>query len=376
MSMTIRDRMLAVYRGETPDVVPCALDLSHWFYHKHRLPWDLSRAYLEPERELIDYHKQRGVGFYLPNLGAFFDVTYGEDIAAETEKTTVDGRPAITWRLRTPLGVVQRTRVWEEPTYAWATPAWAVQTPEDLRVLGYALSRRRFAPHWERWQAWQTYVGDAGLVYLPYGYSAMGQLLNYWMGIERTMYATLDWPDVLDEVVQEVNANNLACIDLLAQSPAEVIIMGDNFSSDIQPPHFFHRWSRPFYAEAIRRLQAAGKSVAVHIDGRLQGALRMIRDTGADAADAVTPTPMGDLTPAACRAEAGPDFILSGGVSPDVWLPNVPTADFQAAVRRWLELRHASPRLIAAAGDQVPPGAVEERIEMMRDLVETYGRYD
>ena len=31
--------------------------------------------------------------------------------------------------------------------------------------------------------------------------------------------------------------------------------------------------------------------------------------------------------------------------------------------------------LIAAAGDQVPPGAVEHRIEMMRDLVETHGRY-
>ena len=29
-----------------------------------------------------------------------------------------------------------------------------------------------------------------------------------------------------------------------AQSPAEVIIMGDNFSGDVQPPWFFDRWSR------------------------------------------------------------------------------------------------------------------------------------
>ena len=34
MTMTLRERILAVYRGETPDVVPYMLDLSHWFYHK------------------------------------------------------------------------------------------------------------------------------------------------------------------------------------------------------------------------------------------------------------------------------------------------------------------------------------------------------
>ena len=53
MTMTMRERILAVYRGETPDVVPYMLDLSHWFYHKNRIPWDLSVAYDKPEYELI-----------------------------------------------------------------------------------------------------------------------------------------------------------------------------------------------------------------------------------------------------------------------------------------------------------------------------------
>ena len=57
--MTPRERILAVYQGKTPDVVPYMLDLSHWFYHKNRLPWDLSKAYEEPERDLIDYHNRQ-----------------------------------------------------------------------------------------------------------------------------------------------------------------------------------------------------------------------------------------------------------------------------------------------------------------------------
>lgn len=375
MSLTIRERIRTVFHGDVPDVVPCVLDLSHWFYHRRKMPWDLSRAYVEPERELIDYHRQLGIGFYMPNLASFFEVSYPDDVRAETEKVLRDGRPAIVWRFITPLGAIERVRVWEEHTYAWAMQTWGVQSEQDLRVLAYALSRRQFRPRWERFQSWLDYVGDLGTVYLTPGYSGMGQLLNYWMGIERTMYAAVDWQDTLEEVVAAINANTLELIDLLAQSPADVVILGDNFSSDVQPPRFFRRWSHAFYAEAVRRLHAAGKHVAVHIDGRLKGALSMIRDTGADCADAVTPTPMGDLTPEACRAEAGPDFILSGGVSPELWLPSASDDAFRAAVLRWLELRYASPRLILAAGDQVPPGAAEQRIAMFRDLAETHGRY-
>ncbi|MFH1572130.1 MAG: hypothetical protein ABIL09_29340, partial [Gemmatimonadota bacterium] len=84
----------------------------------------------------------------------------------------------------------------------------------------------------------------------------------------------------------------------------------------------------------------------------------------------VTPTPLGDLSPAECRAEAG-EMILS----PDLWLPTAPYAAFEAKAREWLALRKGSPRLIANAGDQVPPGADEGRIARLRELVEVEGRY-
>ena len=373
MGWSPRERILAVYRGETPDVVPYMLDLSHWFYHKHHLPWDLSHTYEEPEYALIDYHKAVGAGFYVPNLAAFIEVRDAPDVETRVIKSA-DGQ-TITWEHETPLGTIRRARRWEEQTYAWGIPEWGVKTEADLKVLGYALAGRSYTPRWDRYQQWAEYVGDGGVVYAVFAYSAMGYLLNYWLGIEGTVYAIADWHETVREVVDQINANNLACIDLLTESPAEIVILGDNFSSDIQPPSFFEEWSKAYYQEAIRRLHDAGKRVAVHIDGKLRGALAMIRDTGADCADAVTPTPMGDLTPEQCRKEAGDQFILSGGVSPNLWLPSADEQDFVRAVRRWLDLKRHGPRLIANAGDQVPPGAAEDRIHLMRDLVETYGRF-
>ncbi len=371
----LRERIMTVYRGETPDAVPFMLDLSHWFYHKNRMPWDLTVAYEKPERELIDYHHKEGVGFYMPNLAAFYSVKYGDEIRSEVRKETKDGPPEISWRLTTPLGTIERRRVWEESSYSWAISRWGVHDERGLRILAEALRSRTYAPLWDNYRAWNDYVGDAGVVYVLPGYSAVGQIMHYWMGVEGTLFAAQDWPKTFGQAVDEINANNLLLIDLLAQSPAEIICLGDNFSSDIQPPSFFNRWSRAYYAEAVHRLHGARKFVAVHIDGRLRGALAMIRATGADCADAVTPAPFGDLTPRECREEAGPDFILSGGVPPNLWLPEVPIEVFKKSVLGWLELRKHGPRLIANAGDQVPPGADEQRIEIMRDLVEQYGKY-
>lgn len=373
--MTLRERILAVYAGRRPDRVPFMLDLSHWFYHKNRLPWDLSRSYDQPEYELIDYHRRNGVGFYLPNLGSFYGAQYAAGYSASVKKHDRQGETAITWSLHTPRGSISRTRIWHEISYSWAIAEWSLRTESDLQILGDALSQRSFQPLWERYENWRTAVGDEGVVYVSPGYSAMGQLLNYWMGVEGVIFAIADWPETMRRVVDQINTSQLQLIDLLAESPAEIIMMGDNFSSDIQPPQFFARWSADYYREAIRRLHAAGKKVAIHIDGRLRGALKMFAELGADCADAVTPTPMGDLTPPECAAEAGPDLILSGGVSPDLWLPATPESRFVAAVRAWLALRREHPRLIANAGDQVPPGADEKRIGLMRDVVETEGRF-
>jgi hypothetical protein len=371
--MTLKQRIESVYRGETPDMIPFMLDLSHWFYHREELPWDLSQAYEEPEYDLIDLHRKHGAGFYMPNLGHFYDVTYPDNVTADVRKSKDGGK--ITWSLETPLGRIERTRIWENASYSWGTRDWGIVSEEQLKIFTIALANRTYNFLPEKYQAWVNAIGDAGVCYVSAGYSAMGQLLNLWMGIEGTIYAAIDWPETIRKFVVEVNQNNFKLIDMLAASPVEYVIMGDNFSSDIQPPDFFNQWSRDYYTEAVRRLHEAGKYVSVHIDGRLFGAINMIRETGADCADAVTPAPMGDLSPQQCREEAGKDFILSGGVSPNLWMPDVSIEDFKKAVLEWVTLKKQSSRLIASAGDQVPPGAEEARIGIMRDLVELYGKY-
>lgn len=374
--MTPRERILAVYNGQKPDRVPFMLDLSHYYLHRFQLPWDLCNGYPEPDRGLMDFTRKMGAAFYCPQQTYFWKTEYANDVKSTAVTNVVGGVPEICWRFDTPLGSIERIRVWEPGSYSWAIKKWGVTTEKDLEILAYAMSSRRYTPIPENYEAWADYIGEDGLVYLNSGYSAMGYLLGYWMGVENTIFATYDYEDLMEETVRKINDNILDQVRMMAtEFSAPVILMGDNFSSDVQSPSFFERWSKDFYAKAYEIIHDNGKKVAVHVDGKLKGAIKMMRDIGVDCIDAVTPGSVGGCTPAQARAEAGNDLILSGGIPNELWYSYSDMSAFEAAVKEWLALKDISPALIAAAGDQVPPGAEEARILRMGELVAEYGNY-
>lgn len=374
--MTPRERILAVYNGEVPDRVPYMLDLSHYYLHKYNLPWDLCNGYPKPDTGLMDFTKKMGAAFYCPQQTHFWDVALGEDVKSTAQTRVVDGVPEIVWRFETPIGSIERIRVWEQGSYSWAIKKWGVTDEKDLAVLAYAMSSRRYRAIPQNYKDWADYIGEDGLVYLNSGYSAMGYLLNYWMGVENTVYASYDFEEELDDCVRRINDNNLQQIEMMAsQFDAPVIIMGDNFSSDVQSPNFFARWSKDYYAKAYEIIHSYGKKVAVHVDGKLKGAIKMMKEIGVDCIDAVTPGSVGGCTPMQAREEAGHDLILSGGIPNELWYDYSELSDFEKAVTDWLALKEVSPALIIAAGDQVPPGAEESRILRLGELVAEYGNY-
>jgi hypothetical protein len=133
----------------------------------------------------------------------------------------------------------------------------------------------------------------------------------------------------------------------------------------VQSPAWFARYSAAHYRKLAAIARDANRPLSIHIDGRLRGLLKAMTDCGISAADAVTPAPWGDLTPAQCREEAGPSLVLSGGVPPDSFAESVPLAVFDAQVEAWLALRHHSRALVIAPGDQLPPGGAIARLERL-----------
>ena len=368
--MTQKERALAVFRGETPDVVPWYADLSHWdqVERGERVPL-AGRA--TRDTEMVELHKRVGAGLYL-NMGAFHETQYETDEVRESVGVEGD---MFRHTLRTPLGTVYEERQWSPISFSWDITHRMIQSVEDFPIVEFVMKHRQYVPAYESYYEWEADLGGIGIPFACAGYCGLGFLVSRYMGVENAMYAIYDYPDDVQRFIDTVNESMLRLIDVLVASPSPVVFFSDNLDAFTQPPNLFRRYSANFYAEMARRAHAAGKFTSIHLDGRLSGLLEIMAECGIDAIDAVTPAPMGDLTPEQCREAAGPDVILWGGIPPTTWEPRISDAEFRDTVKRWLELRLQSHRLVLAPGDQVTPGTEYRRIAEVAELVEQYGRY-
>jgi len=346
------------------------LDLSHWYKKNLHVPFDLS-GFRGVERGLVDLHRKLGAVSYV-EMGGFYDLAPG-DPAVRTRSATEDG--VFRTEIVTPEGTLTEERVFNPQSYSYGIRRHLVGGVEDFPAVRRYMESLECTPRWERKRAWEEALGDLAFPYVQLPYSGLGYLISRNLGVEKTVYAAYDSPDEFRLLVDAVNSCNLRILDRIIDGPFDVLFLSDNLDSNVQSEGLFNAWSRDYYAEVARRLHGRGKKLAVHVDGEMRGALSWLARCGVDCIDAATPAPMFSLTPAQARREAGPDLILSGGIPATVFGAAGTDGAFTDAVRRWLDTRLDSPRLILAAGDQVPPDAPWSRIEMLPELIERYGRY-
>ncbi len=369
--MNPRARLRAVYEGVIPDQVPLILDLSHWYKKNNNVFFDLN-GFTDVEWDLVTLHQKLQAVCYL-EMGRFYQLYY-DDSKVKSESWT-DNQGVYHYRLTTPVGTIEGQRIFEKSSYSYNITKRLLNSVDDFAVVNYLMDRCQVETTWERYDQWSDALGEVGFPYCQLPYSGLGYLISLHFGVEKTCLAMCDYPDQVHKLVQTVNNCNLRILDAILDGPAEVIFISDNFDSNIQNPRLFNEYSRDYYTEVARRVHAQGKYLAVHVDGEMRGCLANFAQCGVDAIDAATPFPMFSLTPQQARSEAGNEMILSGGIPATVFGSQGTDAEFAACVKRWLDTRHLSARLIMAAGDQVPTDAPWHRLEMLPDLVAQYGSY-
>jgi uroporphyrinogen-III decarboxylase len=369
--MTPRQRVLSIYAGKKPDQVPLLLDLSHWCKANYKVFFDLT-GFKGVDQKLVELHKELGVVSYI-EMSSYFDLYTDELASSDSAWTDADG--VYHRKIVTPQGTLEEERVFAKVSYSYNIRKHLLETIEDFEVICYIMDRYKARPRWDRYQMWRDALGELSVVYCVMPYSGLGYLISRNFGVENTCMAMFDHPEETKKIIDSINACNLRILDTIIDGPFEVLLVNDNFDSNVQNPNMFNEYSRSYYTEVARRLHAKGKYLAVHVDGEMKGCLQNFAQCGVDCIDAATPAPMFALTPAQARAEAGDNMILSGGIPANIFGPTATDEEFENCVRQWLETRHTSFKLFMAAGDQVPPDASWERISKLPVLVEKYGKY-
>ena len=345
--MTHRERILKRIAGEPVDHHPFFPDLS--YYHKVRTAkGDMPEAYAG--MSLLEMHEQIDCGILVHVYGDYYKLSYK---SAEF-KTETNGNEVV-HTFKTPKGelreVARKTSPYESPFIV----EHYLKSVDDFPIMEYVLKDRVITADYPALQAIIDNIAGIGIVDLVLPRSPLPRILIDWMGVTVGIYAVFDNPARVRSLLEAIEESNRPVIELAAKAPGEVAIFGDNIDNVTMSPEFFSQYSMPYYQRYCATLHKHGKKVAAHMDGRLQGLLPLIKETGLDIVDGATPAPMNDYQPEELAAALGPEQVAWCGVPAALFCNKTTKKEIIA-----LNDRIASAigdRVILNIGDQVPPDA-------------------
>ena len=155
----------------------------------------------------------------------------------------------------------------------------------------------------------QRRMGSDGIVIVRIAKSPIQEMLYQMMGMERFAEDYHSRRDLFDSLHATMLKSYAELYDLAAKSPVEILQLGDNITSDVVGRERFRNYLMPEYKKLMRQLVGTGKKLAVHMDGRLKSLTEDIAAAEFDIVEAMTPSPMGDVSVREAR-KAWPDKAL------------------------------------------------------------------
>lgn len=371
--MTQAERILKVFKGERPDVMPWFADLTYWYTAS------LKRGSL-PERYrgdgVVDLYRDLGCGCHEHALSHPWSTEYEDVSVATSYETDAAGEPIlerIEWR--TPVGTLTQVKAYEPLSFCWAYRRYPVASVEDLRTLRFVYEHAHVSPDYREQERQLALWDGVGVPSSVPPRSPMAHLIVIWMGVVNVSYALADARAELERTLDVMGNAEDPIYEIIERAPAPLVYFGENITGDVVSPLIFDTYYAPYYRRRLPGLHAAGKHVFVHVDGTFRAILPHIARTGVDCAQSLVAAPVGDVEIGEMRDLAGPDLILWSGVPGAVFSPLYPEQMVRDMVLECIKHHKEHGRFIMGVCDQVPPDGEIERVRLVTDLVEEHGRY-
>ena len=362
--MTNRERFLSALRGEKADRVPWFADLSYYYFSLEqdgKLPDDY-----KGDEGYLKFHTDKNVGvcFYAPFI---WSMSYSGGVKY-TE--TVKGSEKLC-RYETPLGDITSVQKYLASTYSWAYTSHFVKSFEDLKIMLYVHSRTIYKKDYAGFNRIDKLWAGTGIpaALPPICVSPLQKLLSRWAGVENTVELFAQDTAGFSEILYQMQQTEDEPFDIICKSNAQYVEFAENLSSEITGRMLFEMYNTDYYKTRTQQLHESGKFVGIHIDGTLSPCLSMLTGCGFDAAEAVTPAPVGDIEIENLRKEAG-DITIIGGMPGALFTVQYSDEFFDAHVRRLLAAFKGDHKFIAGVADQVPPDTVPGRIERVSEIID------
>lgn len=342
-----QERIEAFWAGEQPDQIPYTIYWNEWRHSKDDPAWG-------------------------PMFAAGLRVTYTattvgtrlKDVVSERTTVEYDGKQFDRQIMRTPVGEIYR-----DSTTGWVQKYW-LETAEDYRVLQYIVDNTELYPNYELYHKLVAETAGHGIVCVGIGSrSPLQNILVDYVGLENFALHLYDFADEIESLYASMLRNMRKRVEIVAGGPGRYVGVLENFTAETMGPQRFAKYHMPVYQELFPMLQASGKIVGTHYDGRLESCKDLIAQAPTDLIESLTPPPEGDMTLAEAR-QAWPTKLFWSNLN--VSLYQLPPDKLRAAVLE--RVQEAAPdgrRLAFEVSEHIPANWKESMPQVIAALNET-----
>jgi len=364
--MNIRENVMAVFRHEPPERIP-------WLTYDIPYPM-LPRG--SWEREL------RNMGLGIIVLTGFYAT--GNIYVTNIPNVEIKQRPTIQAKktiakttYQTPVGSVSKKEDLSiSPPNPWIIE-YPIKNPSDYETVKFIFEDIVYEPNYESFTWIDKQVGGDGFVRANTGYSPFQNLMIKYLGYRKLFIDLYRQRKEVEDLLRVMEKKYLELVQIVADSPAEVIAIDGNINARVADPRLFERYLVPTYQKASEILHKRDKIIQVHMDGALRSLKDLIPKTGIDVVEAFTPPPLGDLTLEEARETWGHDLIIEATFPASVCLEGV------EAIKRTTKdiLRAVAPGdgfILSVTEDipfKEPNDLLETSLRAITEVMWKYGKY-
>jgi len=367
--MTLKEMNNAVFRREPVPHVFFQPRFEPWFaWHKQfkSLPKKLEGMELRQAYDLIGA-SMRTVHYYTGQPSPT-DGTYTKDVKITDDKQG----EFLKRRYDTPHGSLFETHKFTVDE-TWRMIEHPAKTVDDLRSLKWLLQHHVISFSPDKFKIGADYIGDRGQPQFWVPKSPYFALAQGWMKYEDFIYALIDHPDVVEDVMKVIDEMYDPLYEQLTSFAVKnkddkryaltILNFGENIAMAYLSPEYFEKYCIPWYEKRVSQLRKAGIFTHIHIDGYFKPLLPYLKHLPFDGLEALTPKPQGDVTIEEMHGAMG-DKILLDGIPAVSFLPHHSMEDLEAQTKKLIKLFH--PRLVLGISDELPEAVDEQGFDRMK----------
>jgi len=294
ISMTMKEKMLAIIRGEKIDTIPF---VQYYNINPNEQAWELVG------KENLGLLKWTAVHKII-SFDCFFE-------SLDFEKNGIRGQKRF---LHTPAGCLFEEVLFEKVICGASIKKHFLKEKRDFEIFLFYLKNITVVEDIERFVNDLKIVGNDGLVHLSVERTAYQQLWVQWVLIDDLCHYLVDYPELMEEIINQMNNIQrkifLIVRNVAKQYPVPYVIFPDNITAPMIGEKYFRKYCVPMYNECAEILDDLNIPVGVHMDGDLKPLWNAIGESKVRVIDSMSVPPDNDTDVATAVSLWGENKIL------------------------------------------------------------------